>query len=193
MTDRQAFAACVAWLRKHFPGHRPVRVYLSPRSRVIDRAHGECTWSVDERRCVIHVADDQNYEQTIDTLWEEWAHYLRDHLPACLARTSAADGSLRCEHPRVRLSRITAATCRRCPWSDEPPPRPGPATLVDILACPHRGLPTGARLPDELCGCQGRDEPVYGCALHGTCTLRRVSTGPGRPPDCLGCAERPAG
>lgn len=115
MTDRQAFAACVAWLRKHFPGHRPVRVYLSPRSRVIDRAHGECAWSVDERRCVIHVADDQNYEQTIDTLWEEWAHYLRDHLPPMNGHDSDHDelyGCIRARIQRAWLGEHSATTTK---------------------------------------------------------------------------------
>lgn len=111
-------------------------------------------------------------------------------LPRCTCRAVAADGTLECDHPRVRLARITPATCRRCPWSDAPPPRPAPRTLLEVLPCPHRGERTGATVPNALCGCHGRDEPVYACALFGACTLRRVSRRSDRRADCLGCAAR---
>lgn len=90
MTDRAEFHAWVRWLRRNFPGARPVRVYLCKR-RLIDGHHGLCTLYHDAGRATIQIADDQNAEQTLDTLLEEWAHYLRDHLPPMRGHDSDHD------------------------------------------------------------------------------------------------------
>jgi hypothetical protein len=53
------------------------------------------------------------------------------------------------------------------------------------LPCAHRGEPTGetARC---LVGCGQSRRPIYGCALHGTCTLGKTDLGRA----CVDCPER---
>lgn len=84
MRNRSEFCRWVRQLRREFPGLYPVRVMLVPGGR-IPGAWGDCVVTLDgdgmPERFLIRVADNQSEQQTRETLWEEWAHYLRLHLP----------------------------------------------------------------------------------------------------------------
>ena len=84
MTDRKKFQAWVRWLRRKFRGERPVRVSLVPQS-VLPGDCGECrpVEGANGTSYVVSIVDSMNKTMTRDTLWEEWSHYLRFHLPRC--------------------------------------------------------------------------------------------------------------
>jgi hypothetical protein len=60
---------------------------------------------------------------------------------------------------------------------------------ADPLECVHRGPLTGATHQCEVCGRRHRIEPVYECAIHGTCTLRRWKNGSDHEPMCIRCYD----
>lgn len=62
----------------------------------------------------------------------------------------------------------------------------------DLFAsCIHRGEPTGVEHACELCGDRGKMEPVYECALHGVCTIRRWTLLASKQPErtCIRCED----
>ncbi len=62
----------------------------------------------------------------------------------------------------------------------------------DLFAsCIHRGAATGVEHVCELCGDRGKLEPVYTCALHGVCTVRRWTAISSKQPEraCARCHD----
>lgn len=84
MTDSAMFREWTRWLRKNFAGTVPVVVRRVSQSR-IPTLCGECEmhWTAKgaPERCEIRIVESQGMTTTRDTLWEEWAHYLRMHTP----------------------------------------------------------------------------------------------------------------
>lgn len=100
-------------------------------------------------------------------------------------------GLVQCRHcPNKLRTDVAPERCiARCRRHD--PQRPPPtwnANLATATDCRHRG--EVLRLErNELCGCSGTGEPVYACALHGQCTLRRFKHNQA-PAICLGCDDQ---
>lgn len=84
MTDAGKFRNWVRWMRKNFRGEYPVRVYMVPRAQIKEGELGETFLRqsvTGPERMLVRVSEAENEDLTIDTLIEEWAHYLRFHLP----------------------------------------------------------------------------------------------------------------
>src|SRR5688572_31686073 len=83
MTDRKKFRQCCAWLRKGFRLSYPATVRLVPKSTLPANTMGVCHAyeDDDDRPCrfEIKIDDSLNESETLETLWEEWAHALRLH------------------------------------------------------------------------------------------------------------------
>ncbi len=94
MTDRKLFWGWVRWLRKRWPVSIPVKVKLAPKSK---RWVGDQGWTyshyLDNRlvRATVYINDAMHWETTQSTLWHEWAHVLRSHIPAGELDGDAAD------------------------------------------------------------------------------------------------------
>lgn len=63
-----------AWLEERFPVSFPIRVYLTPASRMDSLLGYFQVVGEDEDRAVIHLLDSQDRTGLIDTFVEEWAH-----------------------------------------------------------------------------------------------------------------------
>jgi len=64
---------------------------------------------------------------------------------------------------------------------------------VDSLPCEHRGKALRQE-KHELCGCAGRHESIYECALHGECALTRFKKHRRDQPEvCAICYDRHSG
>lgn len=91
-----------------------------------------------------------------------------------------------CGRPLAVASSVPVERIRRQCSHDEP------AASPDVIAaCIHRGAPTGLEHVCELCGTRGKMEPVYECALHGVCTVRRWTLTPQKQPEraCIRCED----
>lgn len=60
-----------------------------------------------------------------------------------------------------------------------------------IPPCEHRGEQLKLQR-NKLCGCDARTEPIYKCAIHGRCSIRRFRKHPPFP-TCLSCPDLPGG
>ena len=91
-----------------------------------------------------------------------------------------------CGRPLAVVSSVPVERIRRQCKSDEPT---APADVV--AACIHRGAPTGLEHPCEPCGTRGKMEPVYACAIHGVCTIRRWTLLASKQPEqaCIRCED----
>lgn len=84
MTDRKLFAAWVKWLRKRWRSSVPVVVKLAQRRDVWpgDCGYTQLNYSDGKlERATIYVNRSLPWETTQATLFHEWSHLLRGHIP----------------------------------------------------------------------------------------------------------------
>tara|TARA_R110002167_G_scaffold212152_4_gene416769 strand:+ start:424 stop:807 length:384 start_codon:yes stop_codon:yes gene_type:complete len=84
--ERRRLAKILRWLKKNFPGKRPVRLIVSMMPKDEMDCAGVYYPPVDSKSAFIRLNKDQTRSEKIYTLLHEWAHYRIDPLAESVER-----------------------------------------------------------------------------------------------------------